>query len=136
MTMYHKDALLWKAYGTVGVNTRRYVGRKVAFFDLVDADYMEMIELEDMVKELNLFGSMSYHYKVLARDLYHGFRHLKDDSDCIEMVRWIKLSKIIEVYIENHCNFPNENQHACDDTTDLEDFVNSVDTPIRTSKGL
>ncbi|KAE9461761.1 hypothetical protein C3L33_06323, partial [Rhododendron williamsianum] len=144
----------------VGINTRRYVGGKVAFFDWVDTDYMGMIELKDMVKELNLFGSMTYHYKVPARDLYHGFRHLEDDSDCIEMVKWVKLSKTIEVYIENHCNFSNENQHLStavvieeedgdedwdgdgdgdvnqgdgdedythsgDDTTDLDEFVDS-----------
>ncbi|KAI8572143.1 hypothetical protein RHMOL_Rhmol01G0175700 [Rhododendron molle] len=140
----------------IGINTRRYVGGKVAFFDWVDTDYMGMIELKDMVKELNLFGSMTYQYKVPARDLYHGFRHLEDDSDCIEMVKWVKLSKTIEVYIENHCNFSNENQHLStaivisevdgdgdgdgdvnqgdgdddythsgDDTTDLEEFVDS-----------
>ncbi|XP_058183731.1 uncharacterized protein LOC131301443 [Rhododendron vialii] len=140
----------------VGINTRRYVGGKVAFFDWVDTDYMGMIELKDMVKELNLFGSMTYHYKVPARDLYHGFRHLDGDSDCIERVKWVKLSKTIEVYIENHCNFSNENQHQStavvieeedgdgdgdgdvnqgdsdedythsgDDTTNLEEFVDS-----------
>ncbi|KAF7152317.1 hypothetical protein RHSIM_Rhsim01G0019400 [Rhododendron simsii] len=109
----------------IGINTRRYVGGKVAFFDWVDTDYMGMIELKDMVKELNLFGSMTYHYKVPARDLYHGFRHLEDDSDCIEMVKWVKLSKTIEVYLENHCSFSNENQHLSDDTTDLEEFIDS-----------
>ncbi|XP_058224864.1 uncharacterized protein LOC131334019 isoform X1 [Rhododendron vialii] len=72
---------------------------------------MGMIELKDMVRELNLFGSMTYHYKVPARDLYHGFRNLEDDSDCVEMVRWIKLSKTIEVYVEHHEIFSNENHH-------------------------
>ncbi|KAG5529367.1 hypothetical protein RHGRI_029920 [Rhododendron griersonianum] len=95
----------------VGVNSRRYVGGKVCFFDWVDSDYMGMIELKDMVRELNLFGSMTYPYKVPTRDLYHGFRNLDDDSDCVEMVRWIKLSKTIEVYVEHHEIFSNENHH-------------------------
>ncbi|XP_058190953.1 uncharacterized protein LOC131308155 [Rhododendron vialii] len=59
-----------------------------------------MIELNEMVKELNLFGLVTYYYKVPRRDLYHGLRHLTDDSDCVEMVQWVKLSKTIEVYLE------------------------------------
>ncbi|KAF7129371.1 hypothetical protein RHSIM_Rhsim10G0030500 [Rhododendron simsii] len=64
-----------------------------------------------MARELNLFGSMTYLYKILARDLYHGFWNLKDDSDCVEIVRWIKLSKAIEVCIEYHEIFSNKNHH-------------------------
>ncbi|KAI8570289.1 hypothetical protein RHMOL_Rhmol01G0022900 [Rhododendron molle] len=100
-----------------------------------------------------MFGLVTYYYKVPGRDLYHGLRHLTDDSDCVEMVQWAKLSKTIEVYLETQPFVPkpvntqhrgivsgNADEHDCGDgdgdgsessssesekSTYLEDFVDS-----------
>ncbi|KAI8534945.1 hypothetical protein RHMOL_Rhmol10G0136200 [Rhododendron molle] len=111
--MMHYDGKLM-----VGVNTRRYVEGKVAFFDWMDVDYMGMIELKDMVKELNLFGSMSYYYKhlstvvVIEEEDGHGDRDVNQgdgDGD-----------------VNQGEGDGNEDYtHSGDDTIDLEDFVDN-----------
>ncbi|KAM1234908.1 hypothetical protein ACFX2J_004434 [Malus domestica] len=78
-----------------------YVGGKVDFFDYCDKDFMSLLEVDDMVKELgyeNVF--MSNQYRIPGMEIRNGMKPLMTHSDVINMCKFVPNHTRIDVYIE------------------------------------
>ncbi|XP_028125572.1 uncharacterized protein LOC114322469 [Camellia sinensis] len=62
---------------------------------------MRLTEIGDMAQKFGYTEFISYHYRVIGRDLNYGLRPLRNDSDVMDMVKWVHVSRKIEVYLEH-----------------------------------
>ncbi|KAB2604938.1 hypothetical protein D8674_036869 [Pyrus ussuriensis x Pyrus communis] len=67
-----------------------YDGGNVDFFDFCDKDFMSMLEVDNMVKELG-YGSvfMSYQYRIPGMEIRNGLKPLMTDLDVISICKFV-----------------------------------------------
>lgn len=81
---------------------RVYKGGNADWFDEVDADVFSIIEVKYMLKELGYVSpGINCHYKNPTSDLDKGCAPLKEDSDVLDMIKYVSKFKLIELCVEH-----------------------------------
>nr|KAJ0218607.1 hypothetical protein LSAT_V11C300154240 [Lactuca sativa] len=82
---------------------RKYIERRLAFFDFVDTDLFSVHDLNDMIREIGYSKDdiVYYHYRIPNLDLDFGLKALGNDQDVIPMAQYVPQNSVINVYIEH-----------------------------------
>ncbi|KAB2615700.1 hypothetical protein D8674_022288 [Pyrus ussuriensis x Pyrus communis] len=78
-----------------------YVRGNMDFFDLRDKDFMSMLKVDNMVKELG-YGNVfiSYQYRIPMMEIHNGLKPLMTNSDVINICKFVPNHTVIDMYIE------------------------------------
>ena len=86
-----------------GDKYKNYNNGKVTYIDIVDGDTFSIPELNRMVMRLGYPEKtvLLYHYIDLRSDINRDLRDLRNDTDVIEFLGWVRQYKVMEIYY-NH----------------------------------
>ncbi|KAL4333122.1 hypothetical protein GQ457_07G014560 [Hibiscus cannabinus] len=76
----------------------KYTGKKVDFFDYCHVDSMSMLDMYDIAEELGYSGRYILFWKQYGRRF--SVKHLRTDSDIIDMLASMTKNRQINVYLE------------------------------------
>ncbi|KAK8585308.1 hypothetical protein V6N13_076182 [Hibiscus sabdariffa] len=76
----------------------KYTGKKVDFFDYCHVDRMSMLDMYDIAEELGYSGRYILFWKQYGRRF--SVKHLRTDSDIIDMLASMTKNRQINVYLE------------------------------------
>ncbi|GKA13361.1 hypothetical protein Tco_0693007 [Tanacetum coccineum] len=92
----------------------RYNGSKVNWIDNIDSDAYSVNEVSDMMKNIGYDNvGMEFYFKERKTKLDKGLRKLATDSDVMEMLKFVSMYKVIDLYVDHSvCKEPMNVDHS------------------------
>ncbi|CAN0837448.1 hypothetical protein LINGRAHAP2_LOCUS1808, partial [Linum grandiflorum] len=78
-----------------------YYDGQVNWFDFADVDKLSMLEMQQMVKELELGGEMQLFWQLPKSDFHNGLKPLASEEDVLEMTKAVVGFRLMKVYIKH-----------------------------------
>ncbi|GJV23282.1 hypothetical protein Tco_1375977 [Tanacetum coccineum] len=79
-----------------------YEGGKVNWINNIDSDAFSVNEVSDMMKKIGYDNvAMEFYFKESNTELDKGIRKLATDSDVLEMLNFVSMYKVIDLYVDH-----------------------------------
>nr|GEX14958.1 transposase, MuDR [Tanacetum cinerariifolium] len=80
----------------------RYKGGKVNWVDTIDFDVFSVVKVNTVMKKLGYEKpSFDDYYKEPKTDLDNGLKKLSSDQDVLQMLKYVKKYKVIDLYVDH-----------------------------------